>query len=90
MSDNNILLQYVRSIDERTTRIEEALTTGMQIHQKDDNEQHEKIKSRLDSLEISKKILVRSTVALGVIGSTGTFAKLGLIEKILTVLGSGT
>ncbi len=85
---DEIILQYVKSIDERTARIESSMTTAMQIHQAADNEKHEEYDKRIKSLENSRTAARAGMTALAVGGGTGV-AKLGVIGKLIGMFGGG-
>lgn len=83
---DEIILSYVKSIDERTARMETSMTTAMQIHQQADNAKHDEIDGRLKSLEISRA-KGRAGLAAIALGGTGAGAKLGLIGKLASLFG---
>lgn len=83
---DEIILQYVKSIDERTARIESNMTTAMQIHQTQDNEKHDEFEGRIKSLENSRLTARVGITALALGGGTGV-AKLGLIGKFMSMFG---
>ena len=85
MSDD-VILQYVKSIDEKTTRIETAVTLALTSHQADDNNKHGKIHERLDSLERTR-FGARICVGTMTLGGTGFgMHQLGMIDKFLHAL----
>lgn len=69
------ILQYVKSIDERTGRIETAFTTVLTEMKKD-----------IDSLKDSRTA-ARAGLAALILGSTGGAAKLGLLDKFISMFG---
>lgn len=83
MSDNETILQYVRSIDDRTARMEIAQTATMQNHQKDDDKKHESVDERVKSLENSR-LAARVGLASIALGGAGGAVKMGAIEKLLS------
>jgi hypothetical protein len=84
-ADNAILLQYVKSIDERTGRIETAVTDALTAHQEKDDGIHEEIQKKINGLE--KFRLVATFGALSLIGGSGA-AKLGALDKIISIFTS--
>ncbi len=85
---DDVILQYVKSIDERTARMESTMTTAMQIHQQNDTAKHDEIDTRLKSLETSRTAARAGMAALALGGGTGA-AKLGLLAKITGLFGGG-
>lgn len=74
MSDETIL-QYLKNIDDRTTRMEDKQDAV--------NTDHDK---RLKSLENSRTATRAGIAALTIGGGTGA-AKAGLVDKIISMLG---
>lgn len=74
MSDEAILW-YVKSIDERTAR--------MEISQDKITESHDK---RISSLENSRKIQ-RAVIGASTLGGSAAGAKVGIVDKILSIWG---
>lgn len=77
MPENEAMLQYVKSIDERTARMETSLNTTLETHDK-----------RLSSLETSRTI-ARTGLATLALGGTGGAAKLGMLDKLMSLFNSG-
>jgi hypothetical protein len=82
------LLEFVKSIDARTQRMETAITTTMQKHQDDDDDKHEKLDVRIKSLETSRTAARAGLVALTV-GGGGGAVKLGFLDKVISIFGGG-
>lgn len=77
MSDD-VILEYVKSIDARGARMEEAVNKILTDHD-----------SRLKSLETSRTAARAGMTAL-VLGGTGGAAKAGMLDKLLSLFGGGT
>lgn len=84
MSEDAILI-YVKSIDERTARMETAMTKGMADHQNDDNIKHEKLAKRIGSLEFSRKAIRVAAVSF-IAGGAGGAVKLGWVDKLISLI----
>lgn len=82
------LLEFVKSIDARTQRMETAMTITMQSHQKDDDDKHEKIDGRIKSLENSRTA-ARAALVVATVGGTSGAAKVGLLDKLVSMFGGG-
>lgn len=82
------LLEFVKSIDARTQRMETTLNTTMQKHQDDDDKKHEDVDKRIRSLENSR-LAARAGLTAMVVGGTGGAAKLGFLDKLMTMFGGG-
>lgn len=76
MSDMDAMLEFVKSIDTRTARIEETVN---QIRSGHDD--------RIKSLETSRAA-TRAGIAALAIGGTGAGAKLGMIDKLMGLFSS--
>lgn len=84
------MLQYMKSIDDRMGRMETAITTAFTNHQNDDDKKHEDFDVRLKSLETSRTA-ARAGMAALALGGTGGAAKLGFLDKIISMInGSPT
>ncbi len=84
MADFETILQYIKSIDDRTVRIESVITTAMQIHQQADDTKHDIIDKRIKSLENSRTA-ARATLIGAATAGTGGAAKLGMLAKITSL-----
>lgn len=83
---DDAILQYLKSIDDRTARIETNFTTAMQNHQEDDDVKHGEMRKDIDSL-LSSRTAARAGLTVLTLGGTGGAAKLGLLDKIASILG---
>lgn len=87
MSDEAIL-GYVKSIDERTARMETAFTTTLQNQKKESDDKHKESDGRIKSLENSRLAARAGLAALTLGGTTGA-AKAGLIDKVVSMFSGG-
>lgn len=75
---NKDILEFVKSIDDRTARMEDKMDTA-----------HGKLDERVKSLETSRTA-ARAGMAALALGGTGGAAKLGFLDKVMTLFGGGT
>lgn len=75
MSEENALLEMVKSIDARTERLETKFDL-----------RHDNTDGRLKSLETSRTAARAGMAGLAIAG-TGGAAKMGIIDKLMSVLG---
>lgn len=87
MSDDPILT-YLQSIDARTARMETAFTAALTDHRKEDDAIHDELRKDLDSLKTSRTAARAGLAALALGGGTGA-AKLGFLDKIVSMFGGG-
>lgn len=85
----DVILLYVKSIDERTARMETSITAAIKAHIEDDDIRYEKMDDRLKSLETSR-VAARTGLTVLALGGTGGAAKLGFLDKIVSLFGGGT
>lgn len=71
------ILQSVKSMDDRTARMEQKIDDGF-----------EKLDGRVRSLETSRTAARAGLAALAV-GGTGAGAKLGILDKVMSMFGGG-
>ena len=85
-ADNAVLLQYVKSIDERTGRIETAITGALKDHQEKDEIKHDEFEKRISSVE--KFRMVATLLGISALGGGGA-AKMGALDKIISMFTGG-
>lgn len=85
MSEDAIL-QYLKSIDARTGRMETSITATMQKHQEEDDAKHGEMRKDIDSL-LTSRTAARAGITALALGGTGGAAKLGFLDKIISMIG---
>lgn len=76
MSEDAVL-SYLKSVDDRTARMEQKIDNGF-----------ENLDGRVKSLENSRTA-ARAGLTVLTLGTTGGAAKMGLLDKIMTIFGGG-
>ena len=84
-ADGVVLLQYVKSIDERTGRIETAVTSALKEHQDKDEVKHAEFEKKIGSLE--KFRMIATLAGLSLLSGGGAI-KAGMLEKITSLFSS--
>jgi hypothetical protein len=87
MSDEAIL-QLVKSIDDRTARMETSINLTLQKHKEDDEIKHDEFDRRFKSLETSRTA-ARAGLAALALGGTGGAAKMGFLDKLISIFATG-
>ncbi len=87
MSDDPVLI-YLQSIDARTARMEAAFSAAITDHKKEDDVVHDELRKDIDSLKTSRTAARAGIAALVLGGGTGA-AKLGFLDKIVSLFGGG-
>lgn len=76
---DDAIVEYVRSIDKNLAALNIAVTKRIDDHQKDDDEKHDAVDKKINVLHLGLVFTI----------AAGGAAKMGLLDKVLTVLGIG-